>query len=84
MKTIAISIDETNLMAIDRLARSSGRGPGRKGRMSRSEIVREAVREYVARRRREEREEGDRKALAASRDRIDRELEALVAAQAEP
>jgi metal-responsive CopG/Arc/MetJ family transcriptional regulator len=84
MKTIAISIDEANLQAIDRLARRSGRGPGRKGRMSRSEIVREAVREYVARQRKQEREEKDRKALAANRDRLDGQLEVLVAEQAEP
>jgi metal-responsive CopG/Arc/MetJ family transcriptional regulator len=80
MKTIAISIDEANLAALDRLARSTGRGRGRGGR---SEVVRQAVREFVARHRQREREESDRKVLAENRQTIERQVNGLVAEQAE-
>lgn len=82
MKTIAISIDEANLTAIDRLARAARRGRGQ-GRASRSEVIRQAVREFVARHRKREREESDRKVLAKNRERIERQANALVAEQAE-
>ena len=81
MKTIAISIDEASLVAIDRMARAAGRG--RKGRASRSEVIRQALREFVTRHQRREREESDRKVLAENRESIERQLSALVADQAE-
>jgi metal-responsive CopG/Arc/MetJ family transcriptional regulator len=83
MKTIAISIDEASLAAVDRLARAARRRPGGGGRPSRSEVIRQAVREFVARHRKREREESDRKVLAENRERIERQVSALVAEQAE-
>ena len=83
MRTIAISIDEESLAAIDQLARATGRRRGAKP-ANRSEVVRRAVQEFIARQRRREREEGDRRILATHRERIAREAKALVAAQAEP
>ena len=80
MRTITISIDAANLAALDRLARSTGRGRGGGGR---SEVIRQAVREYVARHRKREREESDRKVLAENRKTIERQVNALVAEQAE-
>jgi metal-responsive CopG/Arc/MetJ family transcriptional regulator len=84
MKTIAISIDEASLAAIDRLARAGGPRGGRRGQVNRSEMIRRAVREFIARRNRHEREESDRRILAANRKRIERQALALVAEQAEP
>jgi metal-responsive CopG/Arc/MetJ family transcriptional regulator len=75
MKTIAISIDEESLAALDRLAR---------GRRNRSELVRQAVAELVKRLERERREVAERKALARSRRSLARETAALMADQAEP
>jgi Arc/MetJ-type ribon-helix-helix transcriptional regulator len=68
MKTIAISIDEASLAAVDRLARAARRRPGGGGRPSRSEVIRQAVREFVARHRKREREENDRKVLVFVQD----------------
>jgi metal-responsive CopG/Arc/MetJ family transcriptional regulator len=80
MKTIAISIDEASLVAIDRLARGPrSRGPRRGS--NRSEVIRRAVQEFVARHRKHEREEKDRLILAAHRELIERQAEALVAEQ---
>ena len=83
MRTIAISIDEDSLAAIDQIARRSGRRRGAAS-ANRSEVVRRAVQEYVARATKQEREEKDRKALAAHRALTARQAEALVAEQAEP
>jgi len=83
MRTIAITIDEASLAAIDQLARGAGRHlPGKRG--NRSEVVRRAVQEFVARHQRLEREEKDRRILGAHRDLIERQAAALVAEQAEP
>jgi len=84
MKTIAISIDEASLAAIDRIAQSAGRRRGRKGQANRSEVIRRAVREFIARGNRREREDRDRRILAANREQIERQAEALVGEQAEP
>jgi metal-responsive CopG/Arc/MetJ family transcriptional regulator len=83
MKTIAISIDEASLAAVDRLAQAAGRRrSGRKG-PNRSEVVRQALREFLARRRRHEREERDRRILSEHRDEIERQAASLVAEQAD-
>lgn len=84
MKTIAISIDEASLAAIDRLAQQARRGRSRKGRTNRSEVIRRAVREFIIRSRKREWEESDRQILAANRELISRQAEALVSEQAEP
>ena len=83
MKTIAISIDEASLEAIDRLAQAAGRRQGGKRGGNRSEVVRRAVREFITRHRRHEREERDRRILGAHRERSEREAGALVAEQAD-
>lgn len=75
MKTIAISIDEASLAALDRLAR---------GGRNRSELVRQAVAELVKRLERERRETVERRALGRSRKALSRETAALVAAQEKP
>jgi metal-responsive CopG/Arc/MetJ family transcriptional regulator len=83
MKTIAISIDQPSLAAVDRLARAAARrGAGKRG-ANRSEVIREAVREFLARHRRHEREDRDRRILSAHRDEIERQAAALLAEQAE-
>jgi len=84
MKTIAISIDEGSLAAIDRIAQAAGRRRGRKETANRSEVIRRAVREFIARRKRHEREESDREIVAANRERIERQARALVGEQAKP
>ncbi|PYQ19851.1 MAG: hypothetical protein DMF81_20545 [Acidobacteria bacterium] len=86
MKTIAISIDEASLAAIDRIAQAARRRRGQrrspKGQANRSEVIRRAVREFIARGNRREREDSDRQILAANREQIARQTEALVGEQA--
>ena len=83
MKTIAISIDEETLAAVDRLARATRRR-GAKREANRSEVIRRAVRQFLAHQERREREESDRRVLAAMREQIEREGRVLVAEQAKP
>lgn len=78
MKTIAVSIDEPTILALDRLVRG-----GRKQR-KRSELVRQALAEFLARRAREEREQRERVAISRHRALLARQAKALVAVQAEP
>jgi metal-responsive CopG/Arc/MetJ family transcriptional regulator len=73
VKTIAISIDEATLTALDRLVR---------GGRNRSELVRQAVSELVKRLERESREAVERRALARSRKALSRETRALMRDQA--
>ena len=84
MKTIAISIDEESLAAVDRLAQAAGRRVGGRKAANRSEVVRRAVREFIGRQRKHEREERDRRILGTHRDQIERQAASLVAEQAEP
>jgi len=85
MKTIAISIDEATLGALDRLAaarsRSRRSSPARRGR---SEVVRLALREYILRQEREQREARERIAISRHRDLLARQAAALVEEQGEP
>ncbi len=76
MKTISISIDEATLVALDRLA-----GKGRAWR-KRSELVREALAEFLARR--EEQEAIERAAIAKHRALLARQAKSMVAEQARP
>jgi hypothetical protein len=46
-------------------------------------VVRRALREFIARQRRHEREKRDRRILGAHRDQIERQAASLVAEQAE-
>ena len=84
MKSIAISIDESSLAALDRLAQVARRRRGGKKGPNRSELVRRAVQDFIARHQRREREARDRRILGSHRDRIERQAAALVAEQAEP
>lgn len=84
VKTIAISIDEATLAALDRIAK---RSPGRPSKTaerapSRSEIVRRAVQEFLAREEKREREERERKIWHRHRKQFDREARALIREQA--
>ena len=83
MKTIAISIDEASLAAVDRIARTAGRRRGGKREANRSEVIRRAVREFLAHQKRHKREASDRRVLAANRERIEREARSLVTEQAD-
>ena len=84
MRTIAITIDEESLAAVDRLVRSAGSG-GRTGSgTSRSAVVRQALHEFLARRARQQREQKDRQVLAEHRSEIGRQAAALVKQQARP
>jgi metal-responsive CopG/Arc/MetJ family transcriptional regulator len=75
MKTIAISIDEPTLGALDRLAQVRGK---------RSELVREALVEYLARRESQEQEALERAAIAKHRALLARQTKAMVAEQGKP
>jgi metal-responsive CopG/Arc/MetJ family transcriptional regulator len=79
MKTIAISIDEPTLQAVDRLAKGSALPAG-----NRSRIIRAAVQEYVQResQRRREAIEGD--IFKKHSRRLARQARALISEQAEP
>jgi len=74
MKTIAISIDEPTLAAVDRIAHGGEK-------TSRSRVIREALGEFIERRERAAREERERRVLARHRDRLARQAAALVAEQ---
>lgn len=74
MKTIAISIDEPTLRAVDRIARDEKPA-------SRSRVVRQALGEFIERRERQAREDQERKVLARHRARLAKEAAALVAEQ---
>lgn len=66
------------MLALDRLVRG-----GRKQR-KRSELVRQALAEFLSRREREEREQHERAAIARNRALLRRQAKALVAEQARP
>ncbi|MBI1873096.1 MAG: ribbon-helix-helix protein, CopG family [Acidobacteria bacterium] len=78
MRTIAVSIDEPTIHALDRLA---GRG---RQRRKRSELVRQALSEFLARRKREAHEDSERAAYRRHRGRLARQARALVREQATP
>jgi metal-responsive CopG/Arc/MetJ family transcriptional regulator len=78
MKTIAISIDEPTLGALDRLAQKE------RVRGKRSELVREALVEFLARRQALERETIERAAISKHRSLLARQAKAMVAEQAKP
>src|SRR4051794_26332904 len=76
MKTIAISIDEPTLGALDRLAQKE------RFRRKRSELVREALVEFLARRQILEQEAIERAAISKHRSLLARQAKAMVAEQA--
>jgi metal-responsive CopG/Arc/MetJ family transcriptional regulator len=76
MKTIAITIDENLLARLDRLAGRSGHA-----RTNRSRVIRDAVREYVARLERIAGEEREAEIIKRHRGRLARQARALVGQQ---
>ena len=84
MKTIAISIDEETEEALDRLIEKRGAAKEKrsKSRRIRSQLVRIAIREFVARKEKEEREEKDRAAIVKHSKLLARQLKVLVSEQA--
>lgn len=78
MKTISISVDEPTLGALDRLARK-GHGRGK-----RSELVREALVEFLMRSEGQEQEALERAAIAKHRSLLNRQAKAMVAEQCAP
>lgn len=79
MKTIAITIDQPTLDRIDRLVATK-----RIDWKSRSEIVRKAVQEFVARLERLAEDEREREIFRRHRSRLGRQAAALVREQAKP
>ena len=77
MITIAITIDEETVAALDELAATSG-----DKRPNRSALVRKALAEYLENRKKRAREERERKVFAQHRELLSRQAEALVAEQA--
>jgi metal-responsive CopG/Arc/MetJ family transcriptional regulator len=74
MKTIAVSIDEPTLEAVDRIARGGEK-------TNRSRVIREALGEFLERRERALREERERRVFSRHRNRLARQASALVAEQ---
>lgn len=77
MKTVAVTIDEQTLQRLDRLMAVES-VPWK----SRSEVIRQAVREFVARRERLAEEEREREVFRRHRRRLNRQAVALVKEQA--
>lgn len=82
MKTIAVTIDEATLRAIDKLARARNKTGGQAARTSRSAIVRAALRRYVDAQEREAREARERRIFARHREKLARQAKALIREQA--
>lgn len=79
MKTIAVTIDEPTLHRIDRLmARDDAAWK------SRSEVVRQAVQQFVARLERVAEEDREREVFRRNRSRLNRQAAALIKEQAKP
>ena len=75
MKTIAITIEETALRQLDRLAEQEGLG-------NRSEIVRRAVSEYIARLERAASEERDAEIVQRRYSKLNKQAAATIREQA--
>ena len=79
MKTIAITIDENMLDRVDRMAGRSDRSG-----KNRSQVIRQAVREYVSRVERLAEEEREAVIIRRHSRRLARQASALVREQAKP
>jgi metal-responsive CopG/Arc/MetJ family transcriptional regulator len=88
VKTIAISIDEATLEALDRLVQADIKlGPQKRASRrsgSRSLLVRRALLEFITNRERAEREAKEGAIFAKHRSKLQREAKALLDEQAEP
>lgn len=78
MKTIAITIDEDTLRRVDEAVRKSAQP------MNRSRIIRTAVKEFVAKELRHEREAREKEIFKKHRARLQRQARALISEQAKP
>jgi len=78
MKTIAISIDDDTLERVDRLTTKT---PGAKNR---SQVIRQAVREYVQRAEQTAEDEREARIVRQHRGRLSRQARTLVREQAKP
>ncbi len=77
MKTIAISIGESALLKLDRLAaRTNGK------RLNRSEVIRRAVEEYISRLEDRRKEEQDEQVIRRHYKKFNRQAAALIREQA--
>lgn len=81
MQTIAISIDEPTLKAIDRLRAGAGKGAKR---ASRSELIRRAVQQFVEDQERLAWEARDAALIERHHRRLNAEAQAALEDQAEP
>jgi metal-responsive CopG/Arc/MetJ family transcriptional regulator len=79
MKTIAITIDEETLEHVDRLVGRSGRAS-----RNRSQLIRQAVHDYVSRLERLADDEREAAIVRRHRGRLARQASALVREQARP
>ena len=79
MKTIAVTIDEPTLRRIDRVVASANARW-----KSRSEVVRQAVQQFIARQERAAEEERERDIFRKHRARLNRQAEVLINEQAKP
>lgn len=79
MKTIAVTIDEDTLCSIDGLLAAPS-GPWK----SRSQLVREALQEFVRKAERHREEAHEAAVFHEHRDRLGAQARALIAEQAEP
>lgn len=77
MKTIAITIEESTLERLDRLT-----GKGRSKRHTRSEVIRRALEEFIARLDRQKEDDREQAIIQKHYKRLNREAAALVRAQA--
>ena len=80
METVAVTLDQKTLKALDAVSAATVRKTG--ARPNRSLVVRTAVQEYVERQMRIESEERERLILAKHRGRLAKEAAALVRGQA--
>ena len=78
MKTIAITIEEDTLSWIDRLAAKAT------GSANRSQVIRQAVREYLHRVERMAEEDRERKIFRKHSSKLAKQATALVREQAKP
>jgi metal-responsive CopG/Arc/MetJ family transcriptional regulator len=77
MKTISITIDEHLLQQIDRVVADNGKA-------NRSQIIRQAIKEFVMQQERLTEEERERKIFRQHRQRLERQANALVKEQIKP
>jgi metal-responsive CopG/Arc/MetJ family transcriptional regulator len=82
MKTIAVTIDEATIEALDAFAAAGGRRRRGARRPGRSEIVRRALQEFLARQQRAELEARERRIFADRREQLAKQAAALIAEQA--